>query len=329
MSFLQSTLRILFLSAVILGQLPISSNPAQAQDAANANFFQSHPVQFPNGVEAHTGVTYSTQIGYRPLRLDIYGNPNFETPRPLILFVHGGAWESGNRQASGEFKDFPSILAGLAARGFVVASVEYRLNGEAPFPAPYHDIQAALRFLRTNASTHRINPEKIGIWGSSSGGQLAALAAVACRTDVLEKVADTADTTSTCVNAAAIWNGVFDFKAMEPAPKLSQAAHPRSRLLSCTPGSCTNAALLTASPITYVDQKSPPFFLAHSRADNVVPFAQSEEFENKLRDNGIEVTTHYVDGLKHGFRSDDPAVTTKAGEELLQLTFSFFEAKLN
>jgi acetyl esterase/lipase len=146
---------------------------------------------------------------------------------------------------------------------------------------------------------------------------------------VLEKVADTTDTTSTCVNAAAIWNGVFDFKAMEPTPKLPRAGHPRSRLLSCTPGSCTNAALLTASPITYVDQKSPPFFLAHSRLDTVVSFAQSEEFENKLRDNGIEVTTHYVDGLKHGFRSDDPAVTTKAGEELLQLTFSFFEAKLN
>lgn len=159
-------------TAAIIGQFPISLNFAQAEDAANANFFQSHPVQFPNGVEAHTGVTYSTQIGYRPLRLDIYGNPKIETPRPLILFVHGRAWESGNRQVSGEFKDFPSILAGFAARGFGVASAEYRLNGEAPFPAPYHDIQAAIRFLRSNALAYGINPEKLAFGGALQAASL-------------------------------------------------------------------------------------------------------------------------------------------------------------
>lgn len=115
---------------------------------------------------------------------------------------------------------------------------------------------------------------------------------------------------------------------MEPAPKPSQSGHPRSRLLSCNPGSCTNTVLETASPITYVDRNSPPFFLAHSRADNVVPFAQSEAFEKKLRDNGVDVATHYVDGLQHGFMSDNPGTTKKAGEELLRLTFDYFETKL-
>lgn len=135
---LPSAVRIFMLYSALAG-LPLpaltSIEPAQA---ATRDYFQTHPIEFPNRISAYQGVTYSTQVGYRPLRLDIYGDRKAASPRPLILFVHGGAWENGSRQASGKFEDSTSILAGLAARGFVVASVEHRLNGEAPFPAPYH-----------------------------------------------------------------------------------------------------------------------------------------------------------------------------------------------
>ncbi len=301
---------------------------ASAEQAKPQNFLQTHPVEFPNGTLAYNGVTYSTEVGYRPLRLDIYRNPKTTAPAPVILFIHGGAWEGGNRQAQGKFADFPSVLADLAAKGYVVASAEHRLSGEAPFPAPYDDVQAAIRFLKDNATSYGINPEKFGIWGSSSGGQLAALAAVACNSNTLTRVRDKTPTTSTCVNTAAIWNGVFDFKAMEPAPTPAQNGHPRSRLLECNPGYCTNTVLETASPISYVDAHAPSFFLAHSRDDKVVPFAQSTEFEKKLKENGVAVSTYYVEGLQHGFVSDDPKVTKEAGEELLKRTVEYFDHTL-
>lgn len=328
MPSLPSFLRILAMSCAMTGISALAAGAVSAAEPAQQDYFQSHPTQFPDGISAYTGINYASPVGYRPLRLDLYRDAAAKSAKPLIVFVHGGAWETGNRQASGKFDDFPSILAGIAARGFVVASVEYRLNGEAVFPVPYHDIESAIRFLKGNAATYGIDPGHVGIWGSSSGGQLAALAAVACNSEALEKVSDEKETISTCVNTAAIWNGVFDFKAMEPAPKPSLTGNPRSRLLSCTPGSCTNAALDTASPITYVSPKSPPFFLAHSRTDDVVPFAQSTEFEKKLRANGVTVTTYYVDGLKHGFTSPDAAITKKAGDELLERTIRYFETTL-
>lgn len=103
---LPSAIRIFMLSSALAGlPLPALTTVEPAQ-AATRDFFQAHPVQFPNGIAAYQGVTYSTQIGYRPLRLDIYGDPKADAPRPLILFEHGGAWENGNRQASGKFEDF-------------------------------------------------------------------------------------------------------------------------------------------------------------------------------------------------------------------------------
>ncbi len=308
--------------------LACTASAASAADANDQNYFASHAVEFPNGIQAYNGVTYVTEIGYRPLRLDIYRDPKASSASPVVLFIHGGAWESGNRQAQGKIADFPSTLANLASKGYVVVSAEYRLNGEATFPAPYYDVQAAIRFLKDHANTYGIDPKRFGIWGTSSGGQLATLAAVACNSTGLSRVRDSSPTTSTCVNTVAIWNGVFDFKAMEPAPKPAQNGHPRSRLLSCNPGFCTNDVLAAASPITYVDAKSPPFFLAHSRSDDVVPFAQSTEFEKKLQENGVPVTTYYVDGLHHGFVSDDPNVTKTVSDELLARTFAYFDKTL-
>ncbi len=102
------------------------------------------------------------------------------TRRPLVVFVHGGGWWTANQRAASAFLDFPAVLANLAQRGYVVASIEYRLSGEAPFPAQLLDLQEAVRFLRANAARFGIDPAKVALWGMSAGAQLAALDAVTC-----------------------------------------------------------------------------------------------------------------------------------------------------
>ncbi len=128
-----------------------------------------------------TDLVYATLPGYRPLRLDLYREAGVDAPRPLVVVVHGGGWAHANPRVGAGFKDFPSVLAYLAQRGYVVASIEYRLSGEAPFPAQVEDLQAALGFLRSGAARFGIDPDRVALWGLSAGAQIAALHATRCR----------------------------------------------------------------------------------------------------------------------------------------------------
>ena len=150
-----------------------------AAAASQNDVYPDRVTQFPQGVTGLADVTYSVLPGFRPLVLDLY-LPQATVPQPLIVFVHGGGWVGGNTRHSGALADFPRVLAQLAAEGFAVASVEYRLAGEAPFPAALQDLRAALRFLKGNAAKYRIDAGKVAVWGGSAGGQLAALAAASC-----------------------------------------------------------------------------------------------------------------------------------------------------
>ncbi|WP_159592475.1 alpha/beta hydrolase [Chelativorans xinjiangense] len=319
------------LGAVFLATLP-AQGASQDLDFPTApkppagDAFPERSVQFPGGVVALADVTYDTQVGYRPLTLDLYRDPNAAEPRPAILYIHGGGWERSHKRTAGVFTDFPGVLANLAARGFVVASAEYRLSGEAPFPAGINDVRAAIRFLRDNADEYGIDPERIGIWGSSAGGQLAALAAVSCDESDLELFAKGTSETSTCVSAAAIWYGIFDFGSGE-APEPSLSANVPTRFLGCTPGYCANYLVKAASPISHVDEKDPPFLLAHGTDDQIVPISQSQ-FEARLKDAGVAVQTHYVDGVDHSFVAPEEALTRRSALEAMGRTFDFFTEQL-
>src|SRR6185295_4740813 len=100
--------------------------------------------QFPGGVIGLADLTYESLAGFRPLRLDLYRPASTSTPHPLVLYIHGGGWTSGHTRHSGAFENWPAVLAAIAARGYVIASVEYRLSGEAPFPAAIQDVKAAI-----------------------------------------------------------------------------------------------------------------------------------------------------------------------------------------
>jgi acetyl esterase/lipase len=179
--------------------------PAPRVTATPRGQEDSYPVQdvtFPNGVEASLGLVYREPPGFRALTLDLYLPP--KTVRrpaqgfPLVIFIHGGAFLVGDSRHNPPFADFPGVLASLSARGYVVASVEYRLSGEAVFPAAIRDVKAAIRWLRAHASEYDIDPARAMSWGASAGGNLAGLAAVSCHVPLLSLSRKTTRSPTVC-----------------------------------------------------------------------------------------------------------------------------------
>lgn len=279
---------------------------------------------FPGGVTALGDITYAQPLHYRPLRLDLYRPAASET-HPLVVYVHGGAWVKGTKRDGGPIEDFPAVLAQLAQRGFVVAAVEYRLDGEAKFPAAIQDVKAAIRFLRGRAAQYGIDPSRIGIFGGSAGGQLAALAGTSCGVAALDPpTAPGASPPSDCVQAAAAWYGVHDFRTVPTPPGQTGPAS----YLGCPTRRCPTETLRFASPVAYVDPKNPPFLLIHGLADKLVAVSQTREFEVALRAAGVPVKAIYIPGVDHGLVGPDDAATHAANLEALTATFEFFEATL-
>lgn len=212
--------------SVSAAQLP-SPPPEVAAQTVQVDHYPAGNVTFPNGVTGVSGVVYSARTGYRPLTLDLYLPPKtLQKPAhgfPLVVYIHGGGWLGGDSHHSGTFVDFPGVLASLSLRGYVVASVNYRLSSEAKFPAPVQHVKAAIRWLRSRASEYAIDPTRVMAWGASAGGHLAALTAVSCgalaleppqesKVPILDGQADTSSSSnvSDCVQGSVIWYGVFD-----------------------------------------------------------------------------------------------------------------------
>lgn len=275
------------------------------------------PIDFPGGVKAWPDVVYRTVPGFRPQIVDVYV-PATPGPHPLILYIHGGGWTGGHTRHSGAIADFPKALASLAAEGFTVASLEYRLSGEARFPAQLEDADAALAFLRAHAADYRIDPKRVGLWGGSAGGHLAALTAVACGDAALDPKGDG------CVQAVATWYGVYDFSGMTATPDGNAAG---ARLLGCD-GTCPADRIRAVSPVTYIDAKDPPFLLIHGTEDKVVPVDQSRRGEAALRRAGVPVEAIYIPGVDHSFIGRTPEATRDATLQAVNATFDFFHQKL-
>ncbi len=127
-----------------------------------------------------TGVTKNTfayaSPGGNDLLLDLFLPQGAKKPLPVIVFIHGGGWSGGNRATGPDFKRF------FARDGFAIASIEYRLTAPGvAFPANAEDVKTSLRWLRAHASEHGLNPDRIGLWGTSAGGLLSGIAALSPR----------------------------------------------------------------------------------------------------------------------------------------------------
>ena len=298
--------------------VPVNPEPSMADK------FPQVAVAFPGGVKAWRDVTYQVNPGYRPQIVDIYV-PAGKGPHPLVLYIHGGGWMGGHTRQSGAFDNFPKMLAAFAAEGFTVASVEYRLSGEATFPAQAKDIFAALRFLRQNAAQYHIDPSRVGVFGGSAGGHLAALTGLACTDGKIDATLDPASANDGCVQATAAWYGIHDFATM---PRITQKDSAEQRLLGCKDSTCTPEAIRTASPISYVDVKDAPVLLLHGVDDKVVPVGQSQQLEAALKAAGVPVSATYYPGIDHSFMGATPDDTRRTSLKAMNATFDFFHDKL-
>ena len=303
--------------------LPACAAPARVFPVADHPVLEDRmpnpPVHFAHGVEAWRDVVYQQLPGYRPPILDIY-RPATPGPHPLVLYIHGGGWIAGHTRHSGAFADFPGVLAALAAEGFTVASLEYRLSGEARFPAQLQDVHAALRFLVAHAARYRLDPSRIALWGGSAGGHLAALAALTCRNTAL----DPAAAHDPCARAAAIWYGVFDFKGMAATNNGNEAAR---KLLGCA-DACPDDRIAAVSPASYIGPDAPAFLLIHGEDDHTVPAAQSHAAQAALKAAGDRVRAIYIPGVDHSFIGKTPQATRAASLLAANATFDFFHQEL-
>ena len=304
-----------------------------------------HTLTFANGVRGTMDVQFWAPVGYRPLTLDIYVPPaSLPRPKagfPLVVQIHGGGWMIGDKRASGPFMDWPSVLASLAATGYVVAAVDYRLSSEALFPVQAQDVKASIRWLRLNASKYGIDRTRAIAWGESAGAHLAALAAVSCGTSQLEPkepsnifnlVSEVTSTqASDCVQGGIAWFGVFDMTTIQAQAREAHALSrderdaPEWRLLGCFATQCRPAQLAAASPITYVDRKDPPMLLIVGDADTTVPMEQTLQMDDKLEAMGVRHELQVLPGVNHGFLGKTQDATREANVRALAATFQFID----
>lgn len=297
----------------------------------------ARPVRFESGVLGYQGLTYARRPGYRPLTLDLYLQPRSAAGHaklPLVIYIHGGGWQGGSPKLSGAMSDFPSVLASLARRGYVVASLSYRFSSEAKFPAAPADIRAGIRWLKDHADQYGIDVTRTGVWGASAGGQLAALAATAC-TDASFDEGPNGAGPSPCVQAAVIWYGVLDFSTIRQQADKVPGAQPHrgpssgeSRYLGCDITQCPADRIALASPIAHVDSNDPPMLLIAGTADQTVPPDQSRTMAAALEKAHVSHELILIPNVNHSFIGKTPEQTRAATLRAIGATFDFFDREL-
>jgi acetyl esterase/lipase len=252
----------------------------------------------PEGTKVHRNVEY-VKGGHQRQRLDLYVPAKADGPLPVIVWVHGGAWMAGS-------KDGRNPALPFVRKGYTVASINYRLSQHAVFPAQIEDCKAAIRWLRANAKTYNLNPERIGVWGASSGGHLVALLGTTGGVKKLEGKGGNAEQSSR-VQAVVDFFGPTDFLQMDAHAvagarlKHDSPGSPESRLIG---GAIQKNVekVKAANPIQYVTKDAPPFLIAHGERDPLVPCHQSELLHKALKQAGVEVTFSKIPGAGHGGR---------------------------
>lgn len=309
-----------------------------AAELVSVDRYPRREVVFADGVRGLPDQVYASEVGYRPLRLDLYLPPRAVTPpaagHPLVVYIHGGGWMVGDTRRNGAFLDFPGVLASLAARGYVVASVEYRLASEARFPAQAHDVKAAIRWLRRHAREFGIDPTRALTWGESAGGHLAALLALSCECSALAPPASMGaplQGVSDCVQGAVAWFGVFDFATfaaqarVDPAMSRQGRSAPEWPVLGCFAEECKPEDVRAASPVSYVDGRDPPLLLLVGADDRIVPKAQTLQLAERLAAHGVAHEVEVLPGVDHNFIGQRPEQTREANLRALAATFRFID----
>ena len=277
------------LGLVVASVVPAAEPPEQARPA----------------VKVTKNVVYAT-AGGEDVKLDVAVPPG-PGPHPAVVLFHGGAWKYGSRAdlskrlTDDAGKPAPSWIEAVAARGYVAASVGYRLAPKHKFPAQIDDARAAVRFLRRNAVAYSLDPDRIGAGGFSAGGHIALLLGLA-------DPDDPADGPSSRVRAVVSFFGPTDLSRYAATPGIEAGYMVPWLGKDCR---TDPAVYRRASPISHVSAGDPPVLLVHGTADLIVPVLHAELMLDKLRAAGVKSELLTAKGEGHGW-AGPPAVTTTA-----------------
>ncbi len=256
-------------------------------------------------------------------KLDVYLPPTGTGPFPLVVWVHGGGWWSEDKSLQPGAPQF-----GLLARGYAVASINYRFSSEAIFPAQIFDVKAAIRFLRGHATEYGLDKDRVAVWGSSAGGHLAALAGTSGGVAALEDLAQGNPGESSRVQAVIDWFGPIDFLQLDAealadgCPLFDGSGYdsPSSPVSALIGATVTERPDLVraANPITYISTDDPPFFIQHGTQDCSVSQQQSQLLYNALAPvvGYSRVTLQFLAGGHGGPLFEDAANVGKIADFL-------------
>jgi acetyl esterase/lipase len=223
--------------------------------------------------------------GGRALHCDIFHPPQQETSRPAVLILHGGAWSQGDR----------SQLRGygiqLGRRGYLCVALEYRLSGEAKWPAQLHDVKTGLRFMRAKSDELGLDPTKITVSGNSAGGHLALMLAATPNVPELEGNGGHAGAGTECAACIAFY----------PPTKLFGSRPLNAYAPGLFEPTASEQSGRQASPIEYVRKDFAPTLLIHGNRDQIVRPEASLSMYSALIEAGARAELHMYDGMPHGF----------------------------
>lgn len=241
-------------------------------------------------------------------QLDIYLPKTPATNYPVVVYIYGSAWMSNHSKGA----DMNTIGKALLDAGFAVVTPNHRSSMDAKFPAPVNDIKAAIRFIRAKAADYKIDTTFVAISGSSSGGNMAAMAGTSRFTklktignttvDIEGKVGKYTNASSS-VDAVVDWFGPTNMLVMDSCGGtdfVHNDANSPASLYIGGPIQENKEKTLLASPMSYINQATPPFLIFHGDKDRVVPHCQSELLYEALLKAGVKSYFYLVPGGQHG-----------------------------
>ena len=228
---------------------------------------------------------------------------------PLIVFIHGGAWQSGDKSMVPNPSEF-------TRRGYVLASINYRLSGEAPHPAQIEDCKTAINWLRAHAKVFKIDSNHIGVWGISAGGHLAAFLGTTCSATTPPWAAPGG--LPCAIQAVCDWCGPTDLTTLANQAGAHYVLAQAVQLFTRGTPESELQAFKAASPITYVRPGLPPFLIMHGDKDTIVPAQQSQELSKALKVAKVNTDLQIIPGAQHMF----------ADPHTMNIVFHFFDTVL-
>lgn len=240
----------------------------------------------PPNVELQEGIEYG-EVGDRSLQLDLYKPKNLKEKVPGLIFIHGGGWKTGQRQ------DYRVYTTWFAQQGYVVATIGYRLSKEAKFPAAVEDAKCAVRWMRKNADSLGVDPEKIVPIGGSAGGHLSMMIGYSSDDKSLEGTGGHADVPSRVAAVVDIY-GPFDLETSE-----GKSAGVVKDFLGKQSYDEAPELWKRVSPCTYLDAGDPPTLILHGSIDEIVPISQAEMLAKRLDELKIPFRYLRLEGWPH------------------------------